>query len=65
MHGLQGSQADGQLADVLRSLRDGQNNLLPVREQVSGARADVQMGEVRLCTWVTSKHPAEELVKKK
>lgn len=59
MQGLQGSQADGQLVDVLGSLRYGQNDLLPVREQVSGARADVQVGEVRFGAWEGGKHPVE------
>lgn len=59
MQGLQGSQADGQLVDVLGSLRYGQNDLLPVGEQVSGSRADVQVGEVRLGAWEGGKHPVE------
>lgn len=38
---LQRSQGDGQLADVLGPLSDGQDDLLPMRVQVGGARADV------------------------
>lgn len=56
---LQRSQRDGQLADVFGPLRDRQHDLLPVREQVSGAVADVQVGEVGLGTGIRGEHPAD------
>jgi len=55
---LQRSQSHGQLADVPGALCDGQDDLPPVREQVSGARADVQVGEVGLGAGIGGEHPA-------
>lgn len=54
---LQGLQADSQLADVLGCLRDGQDDLLPMREQVWRAATYINVGEVRLAAWVGGEHP--------
>lgn len=59
MQGLQRSQADGQLADVLGSFCDCQNNLPAMGEHVGGARTDVQVGEVRLAAWDCGEQPVE------
>lgn len=59
MQSLQGSQADSQLADVLGSFCDCQNNLPAMGEHVGGARTDVQVREVRLATWESGEQPVE------
>lgn len=59
VQGLQGAQADSQLADVLGSFRDRQDNLPAMGEHVGGARTDVQVGEVRLATWECGEQPVE------
>lgn len=61
MQGLQRSHPLVQLADVLGSLCYSQNDLLPVREHMRGARADVEMGKVGLGTWDCGKHPVDGL----
>lgn len=49
---LQSREADGELADVLGSIYYRHNDLLPMSAQVGGAGTDVQMGKVRLGSWV-------------
>lgn len=57
MQGLQGGKGDSQLADVLGSFCDGQDNLPSMGEQMGGAGADVQVREVCLAAWVNGEHP--------
>lgn len=60
MQGLQRRQADRQLADVLGSFCDCQNNLSAVGEHVGGARTDVQVREVRLATRESGEQPVKK-----
>lgn len=59
MQSLQGSQADSQLADVLGSFCDCQNNLPAMGEHVFGARTDVQVREVCFAAWECGEQPVE------
>lgn len=53
---LQGLQTNGQLADVLGSLCDSQDDLPSMGQQVRWARADANVGEVGLAAWVGGEH---------
>lgn len=55
---LQRTQGDSQMADISGSLCYGQDDLLPVGEQVRGAFTDVEMGKVCLGTRECDEHPA-------